>query len=202
VIAAVLFASVIAGGSRTGTFLCLAEILVTPVVAFARSQISSRTLARVLAGCVGAVVFFSLIVGPDSIWRRLQEANPYSIRLDLMRSSLQMIRDRPVAGFGLGAWSAAYPAYARFDNGTFVNQAHNDWVQWAAEGGVPFFALMLGIAMWCIGPALRSLWGIGILAVFLHCLIDYPMQQRPALAAFFFAMIGALAAARSDPARD
>jgi hypothetical protein len=31
--------------------------------------------------------------------------------------------------------------------------------------------------------------------VFAHGLIDYPMQQRPALAAFFFAMIGALAAA-------
>jgi hypothetical protein len=40
-----------------------------------------------------------------------------------------------------------------------------------------------------------------MLAVFAHCLIDYPMQQRPALAAFFFAMIGVLAAARADSLR-
>ena len=202
VIAAVLFASVIAGGSRTGTFLCLAEILFTPVVAFARSQISGRTLARVIAGCAAAVIVFSFIVGPEAIWKRLQEPNPYSVRADLVRSSLEMIRDRPVTGFGLGAWSAAYPAYARFDNGTFVNQAHNDWLQWAVEGGIPFFLLMLGIAIWCVRPALRSLWGIGMLAVFAHCLIDYPMQQRPALAAFFFAMIGTLAAARAATAHE
>jgi O-antigen ligase len=201
IIGAVLFASVIAGGSRTGTFLCLAEILVTPVVAFARSQISLRTLTRVMAGCVAAVIVFTLIVGWETIWTRLQEPNPYSLRADLVRSSLDMIRDRPIAGFGLGAWSAAYPAYARFDNGTFVNQAHNDWAQWAVEGGVPFFLLMLGIALWCVRPAFRSLWGIGMLAVFAHCLIDYPMQQRPALAAFFFAMIGVLAAARADSLR-
>ncbi len=198
VVAAVLFASVIAGGSRTGTFLCLAEIVLTPVVAFGRSQISGKTLGRVLAGCVAAVIVFTLVVGWETIWRRLQEPNPYSVRADLVRSSLAMIRDRPVAGFGLGTWSAAYPAFARFDNGTFVNQAHNDWLQWAAEGGIPFFALMFAIALWCVRPALRSLWGIGILAVFAHCLIDYPMQQRPALAAFFFAIIGILAAASAS----
>jgi len=41
-----------------------------------------------------------------------------------------------------------------------------------------------------VRPALRSLWGVGLLAVFVHCWIDYPMQQRPALAAFFFALLG------------
>lgn len=194
-LAAILFASVIAGGSRTGTFLCLAEILGTPVAAFLRSQIPGRTLARVVAGCVAAVAAFTLVVGWETIWKRFEEPNPYSVRADLVRSSLAMIRDRPLTGFGLGAWSSAYPAYARFDNGTFVNQAHNDWVQWAAEGGLPFFLLMLAIALWCVRPAVKSLWGIGMLAVFAHGLIDYPMQQRPALAAFFFAMIGILAAA-------
>jgi hypothetical protein len=36
--------------------------------------------------------------------------------------------------------------------------------------------------------------------VWLHALIDYPMQQRPALAAFFFVLLGTLAAtsARDD----
>ena len=70
-----------------------------------------------------------------------------------------MVRDRPLAGFGLGTWSDAYPAYAHFDDGNFVNQAHNDWVQWAAEGGVPFFLIMLAIAALTVRPAIRSLWG-------------------------------------------
>ena len=114
--------------------------------------------------------------------------------MDLVASSIAMVRDRPLTGFGLGTWPEAYPGFARFDDGTYVNQAHNDWLQWLAEGGLPFLALMLGIAGWSLGPAVRSLWGVGILSVWLHALIDYPMQQRPALAAFFFAMLGTLAA--------
>jgi O-antigen ligase len=105
-----------------------------------------------------------------------------------------MVHDRPLTGFGLGAWSSAYPAYARYDDGTFVNQAHNDWAQWSAEGGVPFFLLMLIAVVGLARPAWRSLWGLGLMAVFLHALVDYPFEQRPALAAYFFALAGALAA--------
>ena len=189
-IAATLFASVVAGGSRAGAILCLAEILVIPAIAYGRDMISARSLTKVLAASITAVVVLTAVVGWQVIWNRLQEQNPYSLRADLVRSSIRMVRARPLAGFGLGTWSDAYPAYARFDDGRFVNQAHNDWIQWAAEGGLPFLAIMLAVAIWSIRPALKTLWGIGLLVVFVHCLIDYPMQQRPALAAFFFAMLG------------
>src|SRR3979490_1368672 len=105
-----------------------------------------------------------------------------------------MLRDSPGTGLGLVTWSSAYPGYARYDDGTFVNQAHNDWVQWAAEGGIPFLMIMLATAGWALRPAVRAVWGIGVLAVFLHAVVDYPFQQRPALAAFVFALLGLLAA--------
>ena len=200
-IAAALFASVVAGGSRAGSFLCLAEIIVTPVAVYARGFVSGRTLVRVSVASLAAVVLFTAIAGWDTIWKRLQEPNPYSLRAELVRSSFEMVRDRPLAGFGLGTWSDAYPAYAHFDDGRFVNQAHNDWIQWAVEGGVPFFLVMFAIAALTVRPALRSLWGLGMIAVFLHCLVDYPMQQRPALAAFFFAMIGMIVGRKLDGGR-
>jgi O-antigen ligase len=103
-----------------------------------------------------------------------------------------MIQDRPVTGFGLGAWSGAYPGYALYDDGLFVNQAHNDWAQWAAEGGIPFLLMMIAIFGLSVRPALRRVWGVGVLFVFIHCLVDYPFQQRPALAAFFFALLGVM----------
>ncbi len=194
--AAVLFASVVAGGSRTGSILCLAEILMVPAIAFAQKRISGRALGRVLAASIATVAILTAVVGWELIWNRFQEPNPYSFRAEIARSSLEMIRDRPLMGFGLGTWSDAYPAYAHFDDGNFVNQAHNDWLQWAAEGGVPFFLILLGIAIWMVRPAIRSLWGVGMIAVFVHCTLDYPMQQRPALAVFFFAMLGVLAGQR------
>jgi O-antigen ligase len=194
--AALLFASVVAGGSRAGTILCLLELVALPLVAFARGWISGRLLARVAVLSVAAAGLMIAVVGWEPMQRRFEEPRPYALRADLVRSTLAMMLDRPVLGFGLGTWSDAYPAYARFDDGLFANQAHNDWAQWAAEGGVPFLMVMAAIVAMLTGPALRSVWGLGLMAVFLHAFVDYPFQQRPALAAFFFAMAGALAAER------
>jgi O-antigen ligase len=198
-VAAAMLAAVVAGGSRAGSILCLAELLVLPVLAFTRGWISGRALLRVAITALAAGAVLVEIAGWETVWKRLQEPNPYALRADLLRSSVDMVRDRPLTGFGLGAWSSAYPAYARFDDGSFVNQAHNDWAQWAAEGGVFFLALMAAVVGLLARPAYRSLWGLGLMVVFVHAWIDYPFEQRPALAAFFFAMAGVLAAEAEPP---
>jgi len=198
-VVATLFASVVTGGSRMGSMLCLTEIVAIPLIAFWRGMIGSRVLARGVLGSLGAVVLLTAIVGSEALWKRLQEPNPYSLRQDLLLSSLSMARDRPLTGFGMRTWAEVYPAYARFDDGTFVNQAHNDWVQWADEGGLPFLILMLAVAAWSVRPAVDSLWGVGILCVWIHGLLDYPLQQRPALAVFFFALLGILSSRRWRP---
>jgi len=199
VVAALLLASVVAGGSRAGTILCLAEVMVIPLIAIGQGILSRRAAGRVLLASVSTLVVLGAVAGWDVIWKRLQEPNPYAVRKDFLLSSLEMIRDRPLTGFGLGTWSEVYPGFARFDDGLFANQAHNDWVQWAAEGGIPFFLLMLGVVALAIRPAFRSLWGVGLLAVFVHCFVDYPMQQRPPLAAFFFALVGIVSASGGSP---
>jgi O-antigen ligase len=145
-----------------------------------------------MLGSVAAIGLLTIAAGWGLVWSRLQESDPYAQRRKLLESSLAMVHDRPVTGFGLGTWSDAYPGYALYDDGLFVNQAHNDWVQWAAEGGIPFLLLMLAMVGLSVSPAIRSVWGLGVLFVFLHCLVDYPMQQRPALAAFFFALLGVI----------
>jgi O-antigen ligase len=198
-VTAALFGSVVAAGSRAGVVLGAAEIVLIPAVMFGRRMISGRTLARAVLGSLVTAGALAGVAGWETVWNRLQEPNPYALRRDLVLSSLEMIRDRPATGFGLGAWSSAYPSYARFDDGSFVNQAHNDWVQWGAEGGVPFLLVMLAVVSWSARPAIRSIWGIGLLVVFAHGLVDYPMQQRPALAAFFFAVLGAIFAADAGP---
>jgi O-antigen ligase len=200
-IAAILFASVVAGGSRTGTFLCLAEILLIPALAYGKRLLSGAALTRAVAGSLAAIALAVTIAGWQTIWTRLQEPHPFALRANLIRSSATMFRDRPWTGFGLGTWPVAYPQYALYDDGLFVNQAHNDWVQWAVEGGVSMLATMLAVAAWSLRPALRAIWGLGMVAVFAHGLIDYPFQQRPALAAFFFAWLGVVLAAGEQRAQ-
>lgn len=192
-IAAALFASVVAGGSRAGSAICLALLIALPVFAYFRGVISGRTLTRVIVLGAASACALVAVAGWQTIWERLQEPNPYSLRADLNRSSMAMVRDRPAMGFGLGTWSSAYPKYALYDDGTFVNQAHDDWAQWAVEGGVPLFLAMLFVVGLLAPAAARSLWGIGLMAVFVHAAVDYPFEQRPALAVYFFALMGVLA---------
>jgi O-antigen ligase len=195
--AGAMFAAAAAAGSRAGAILCLAELIVLPTVAAWRGWISGRALARIAALAIVSAGVLVTVTGWETVWRRLQEPNPYAVRADLLRSSVAMARDRPLTGFGLGAWPSAYPGYARYDDGTFVNQAHNDWAQWAVEGGVPLLIAMLAVAGMLLRPAVESLWGLGLLAVLVHAWVDYPFEQRPALAAFLFAMAGAIAATAS-----
>jgi hypothetical protein len=105
-----------------------------------------------------------------------------------------MVRDHPLKGVGFGNWSTAYPAYAMVDDGLFVNQAHDDWAQWAVEGGLPFFFVMVALAVWILPRAVRTVWGTGLIAIFLHCLVDYPIQ-RIGVAIVFFTMLGAVSVA-------
>ena len=110
-----------------------------------------------------------------------------------------MFLARPLTGWGLGTWSSVYPGFAHYDDGTFVNQAHNEWVQWAAEGGILLFLLMLAFAIHLIRPAFRAIWGLGTLAVLLHAFVDYPFEQRPQLAVFFFVFFGLVLASGRSP---
>jgi O-antigen ligase len=192
-IAAALYASVIAATSRAGFVLTSAEIVVIAIAASVRRLAPPRRMAALAATLAACAAIFVVTAGWDNLRKKFEQGNQDAARSHFLMSSLEMVRERPWTGFGLGTWSTAYPAYARFDNGTFANEAHNDWVQWAAEGGIPFLLLMLWIGVCSVRPAMRSLWGLGVVAVLLHCLVDYPIQvQRPALAALFFTLAGAI----------
>lgn len=190
--AAVLYASIFASASREGFILTTLEIIVVPLLAAKRASVPAKQLIVSAGIFVGMLAVLGLAVGPEKLLNKLGQKNPYGGRLELTESSLQMIRDRPLIGVGLGNWAAAYPVYATFDEGYFANQAHNDWAQWAAEGGIPFVLIIFGVAVWSVPRAWRSGWGFGVPVVFLQCLADYPIQ-RMGVAVVFFTLLGAIA---------
>ena len=196
-IAAAMLASVVASASRAGSVLVCVEVAAVLLLAWRRGLAPARALALGFAAFAAIAVLFAAIAGWQTMRQRLWDPDPLAGRREFLVSSLAMLHDRPAMGFGLGNWARAYPQYALFDDGNYVNQAHNDWLQWAVEGGVPFFLILLSLVVMAVPAALHSVWGVGLLSVWVHCLVEYPLQQRPAIGAWFFVLLGVLAASRN-----
>jgi O-antigen ligase len=192
-LAALMIASVLVSGSVAGAGLVLVETLVLLLLLKRRLGLDWTRVRLVAAALALPVLIVGAVAGLDALMKDLRRQQPFQLRNQLTASTIEMAMDRPWTGFGFGAWPVVYPAYARFDDGMFDNQAHNDWAQWAAEGGVPLLLLMAGFAVAVAGPAIRSMWGIGLLFVLAHCAMEYHFQQRPGFGCLFFAMAGACA---------
>jgi O-antigen ligase len=181
-----LAGSVFASESRSGSALVLLELIVLCVFVGE----SRKPKVRLAIGAV-ILVFVALgaaIGGWERLWVRLHDSD--NTRIVASITSLEMIRRGPIAGYGLGTWPTVYPMFAHFDDGLFMNQAHNDWLQWAVEGGWPLAMLLACLAARISVPALRSGWGFGIPAVLLLCSVDFPLQ-KPAVSILLFALAGA-----------
>jgi len=137
------------------------------------------------------------VVGWAVLWSRFQDPDPLKGRGEMLADTISMVRAKPYLGFGLGTFRTAYPAYGSVDFGAVVNHAHNDWAEWAADGGIPFSLLLLSIAMWSLPKAYKTIWGVGLVAVFVHGFVDFNLQ-KPVLDLWLFVLLGALAMAAGE----
>ncbi len=168
----------IASSSRAGAAILVGEAAASVLLMRrglgANLQLPSRWSAVVLAFLAAAV---AALAGGDRLIRRFAEPDPFAGRREIFHATEAMIASRPWSGFGLGTFAAVYPQYAEFDDGASVEQAHSDWLEWSAEGGLPYAALWAGLAA-CIARRTRSCpWSFGVLAAFVHALVDYPFAR-------------------------
>jgi O-antigen ligase len=191
--AAAMYASVVAGASRAGSLVVTIEILVCLSLVTIRSsnEGSFWQRHRISLATIFLVAALVAVVGWEPLLKRFQEDDPYKGRRELAMSTVDIIRERPWVGTGLGTWIHAYPAHALFDPGLFANAAHNDWLQWASDGGIPFAAVVF--VLFCMSVALcwKAPWVIGLPAVFIHCTVDFPLHGGRYLPALFFLIFGA-----------
>ncbi len=179
--AAAMLAGGIASASRAGAALlvgeCVAIVLLAPG--------SRRAILRFFA----AGVIFIAIAGAGQLSSRLNDPDPMRYRREMAASAIQMIRERPWTGFGLGTFATVYPQFATFDAGLAVDHAHNDWLEWASEGGLGFAAVWIVLAA-AVGRDLRrQWWRVGVAAVMVHAIVDFPFA-RFGIAAWIFSLIG------------
>lgn len=134
-------------------------------------------------------------------------AGDYSIRgrLNFWRVGLEILRDHPVVGTGPGTYAYSSAAYQR-DIRYFAKDAHNLYVQTAAEAGGIGVAAIGWLLFALVGLARRTLQTargtpeyplvagviLGLAAFFMHSALDMNWQF-PINGAMAFALMGVLA---------
>jgi O-antigen ligase len=109
-------------------------------------------------------------------------------RPQIWRETLPIVRDFAMTGTGLGSYRTAMLVYQKSDRTFFFNQAHNQYLQFAAEGGVlllmplawaalafaatvkrrlkadaqALFWIRVGAAAGVVGALVQSLWETGV----------------------------------------
>jgi O-antigen ligase len=195
-----LYASVIGSASRAGSVLCTAELLAMLAIGLVRLRdpetgLPTRSTTAILLIVPVLAAAFTLAVGWERVWLRFQENDPYLMRREFVVAAVDMARRRPLTGYGLGTFPEVYQRYAIKDFPFYANHTHNDWAEFAADGGVPFLLLVLIPFAACVPTAVRNPWGLGLIAVMLHACVDYPFP-RPAVSGWMFLMLALLYMAR------
>lgn len=167
---------------------------------FRRASSSVFLRIALIAALALAVVVGSVWLGGDPLVNRLEtvssEFRPEALdsrirvrRLEIWRATWQLIKDHPVAGVGFGGYWAALPEYYDTSGSWTVRQAHNDYLELLASGGV----IGAGLGLWFgfsflkrAGKQLQSLdpfrraacYGaaVGLFGAACHSLVDFGLH--------------------------
>lgn len=108
--------------------------------------------AQKRAFLLGGLALAAVLVGAKPVLSRLQAAGDqsYSARFRVLtwRGTAKMAQANPLLGTGLATFGSAYPRYAVVG---YTRHAHNTFMQFAGETGVPgllFLLLTLGGTLW------------------------------------------------------
>jgi O-antigen ligase len=210
--AAVMTGTVFLSGSRGGMLAVLTEFVVLAVL-MTRQKRGVRTAVGV---GVSAIVLLSLLTwlgGKElttrvfSIGKETRTEISGGMRLSIDHDAILMFRQKPVLGWGLGAFPVVYPQFRSFYTNFFVNEAHNDYLQLLTEAGLVGFTVMVWFLVVLYRNALRKVgnWTssvsgsltlactLAVSGILVHSFFDFNLQI-PANAALFY-VLGSLAAA-------
>jgi O-antigen ligase len=143
---------------------------------------------------IGASIFTIAFVGGDEMIGRLEKIeNEVSEnrmnRLAIWQATSQLIADHPVVGIGFGSYASGITRYVARGGGWRMEQAHNEYLEILANGGVVALLLFVLSAVFVFrgslpnfgsrDPLIRSsCFGalIGMHGVLIHSTVDFGLH--------------------------
>jgi O-antigen ligase len=198
-----------ANDERSGRISCIGKITVR------------KTLAAVgFCGLVLGVIMVTIaFVGGDAVVTRIEKLSGEVETVDNTRvnrnliwnSTLDLIKDKPIFGSGFGGFAAAIPKFDASSGKFSLNQAHNDYLEILANGGIVGFTLFAGFGGLVVGrisknlkardPFIRSCCfgaAIGMFGVLIHSFVDFGLHIM--INAMIFSVLVVIATARLERA--
>ncbi len=184
--------------SRTGVALAMLGTLLC-TLAFAR-RLGGKNVYGMMGTCTALGLSLATLIGLAPVLGRFTQDPLGDTRWSIFTGTLQGIGQFFPLGSGSGTFVEVFrrfhPPDILFDG--VVNSAHNDFLEWLLEGGLPVAALLVVLLMfylrhwswvWC-----RGIWstfrfaqvgaGIALGLMLLHSLVDFNLHI-PANAVFF-----------------
>lgn len=145
---------------------------------------------RWLALAAVAGVVLGIQFGFYGLLQRFEKDPLQDQRWVISQNTLAAADQFGLLGAGAGSFESVYPSVEPLDQliPSYVNRAHNDWIEWWLEGGLPLALLLAaGVLLlaleslrafrlqrhWRPWPAAASL---GLWMLLLHSLADYPLR--------------------------
>lgn len=178
-------------GSRAGILFFLTSLAFFIVSTL--SIKSTKKVVRAVVCCLIAICLLLSWIGTGTLWYELSSIfsyEKYSGRLDQYIDALKILKDHPLTGIGLDAFSNIFPMYREGPAPTFYKYLHSDILQSLIELGLLGFFLLLIPSSFFLMKLIREIGhtpdiykrctGLGILAVFLylalHTSIDFGLH--------------------------
>lgn len=197
-LAGLILVGILAAGSVAGYALLL-PVLVLSVLLDRKPRSSGRppiaSPAIVIVSTLAAVLLVAFSPVLDGLGVTSFENSDLS-RIGIWSVSGEIAKDHWMAGTGLGSFEDVYRLYENPDTvtTTYVNHAHNDYLQAIVEFGLPgtiillagvILILILFVRVWTQQVdehrRLRRAAATALLVLILHSFVDYP-GRRPAIA--------------------
>jgi O-antigen ligase len=159
----------------------------------ATTVIAATLLVIIVAG-VASLGGDQLATGVETATAEMASADPTEEhegvrRRDIWRATWSMFKAHPIAGAGLGGFWAEVPAFHIASGASTPQQAHNDYLELLASGGILGAALLIWFAVALVREATQSVRVsegfqraaslgaiIGLVGVGVHSIVDFGLH--------------------------
>jgi O-antigen ligase len=176
---------------RRSAGVLVVSLLVVDLVIIGQWVGLSKVIDRMEATELAAQVAASAPADPSApIAAQPHREESLEERTRPVRDALAMVRERPWTGFGGGSFYNAFTRYKVESLPLPYNHAHNDYVEIAADVGLPGLLLLGGVALLTAVRAVQLMRdsstphvrgvavgvGMGLICALLHALVDLNLQ--------------------------